>query len=143
MSVMQEDLWEIAKAKATIPPLIRTPSPMQLFMFSAVTWNRHLIHYNSEYAASDGFKHVAVHRALIGSFLSQMLSNWVGDRGMVSKVDWSVRGSAPPGEPITCEGRVIDTRVEGETRYIECEIWAKNSKNEIFAPGTGTVVLFK
>ena len=125
-----------------IPMLTKTPSPMQLFMFSASTWNRHLIHYSSEFAARDGFQHIAVHRALIGSYLAQMLSNWIGDRGFVKKVSWSVRGSAIPGEPIKCGGKVVETRIERGQRCVECEIWAKNVNDDVLVPGTATIALF-
>ena len=47
-------------------PLPRVPGQrVAQAMVSAVTWNRHLIHYNTEFAISDGLKNVAVHRALI------------------------------------------------------------------------------
>ena len=38
--------FENIKENDEIRSLTKKPTHMQLFMFSAVTWNRHLIHYN-------------------------------------------------------------------------------------------------
>src|ERR1700685_1787356 len=118
MVITDEKSWSKVQNGMEIPVLIKTPSPMQLFMFSASTWNRHLIHYNSEFAARDGFAHLAVHRALIGGYLAQMLSDWVGDRGFVKKIAWTVRGSAVPGEPIKCGGKVVSVQVQGRSQLV-------------------------
>ena len=125
-----------------IPSLEKKPSYMQLFMFSAITWNRHLIHYNTAFAQGDGLKDVAPHRALIGSFLGQLLSKWAGDSGRVTRLEWSVRGSALPGKVLTCKGKVVDKHVEGSRRIVECEVWAETEEGETLAPGTAVVTLF-
>jgi len=131
--------WDSIEIGDRIPSLVKRPTPMQLFMFSASTWNRHLIHYNTEFAISDGLKNVAVHRALIGGFLAQMLSEWVGDAGTIVNVSWSVRGSAAINRPLTLRGEVIEKREEDGRRLLSCEIRAENHENETIAPGTALV----
>lgn len=133
--------WDEIEEGQAIPPLEKKPSYMQLFMFSAVTWNRHLIHYNSEFAHSDGLKDVAPHRALIGSFLAQMLTAWAGESGKVSRLEWSVRGSALPGKVLTCKGKVVNKRIEGDQRIVECSVWAEDEGGTPLAPGTAIVTL--
>ena len=64
-----EGFFESIQEGDEIPALTKKPTYMQLFMFSAATWNRHLIHYNTEFARHDGLKDVATHRALMGNFL--------------------------------------------------------------------------
>lgn len=49
--------------------LVKTPDRQQLFMFSAITWNRHAIHYNRQHARDEGLPDVVVQRALVGNFL--------------------------------------------------------------------------
>lgn len=134
--------WEGINVGDEIPPLAKKPSYMQLFMFSAVCWNRHLIHYNPDYARSDGLKDAAPQRALIGSFLAQLLSSWVGDAGRVTLLEWSVRASALPGQVITCKGKVIEKRLEGDRQAVECSLWAEDAEGLVLAPGRGVVALF-
>jgi hydroxyacyl-ACP dehydratase HTD2-like protein with hotdog domain len=49
--------------------LVKKPDRRQLFMFSAITWNRHAIHYDRQSAREEGLPDVVVQRALIGNFL--------------------------------------------------------------------------
>jgi len=134
--------FENIRENDEVQPLAKKPTHMQLFMFSAVTWNRHLIHYNTEFAKHDGLKDVATHRALMGNFLTQMLSDWVGDFGRVSKVEWSIREGAYPGDVLTCKGKVLRKRSDGDKKSIECEIWIENQEGKILAPGKGEVSVF-
>lgn len=133
--------WDLVTPGTEIPPLVKHPSPMQLFMFSAVTWNRHLIHYNTEFAISDGLQNIAVHRALIGGFIAQMLTNWLGEAGSIRSVEWSVRGSAAVEKPLTLKGTVTGMRTERGEQVLDCEVWAENHKGETIAPGTAMLVL--
>jgi hydroxyacyl-ACP dehydratase HTD2-like protein with hotdog domain len=133
--------WAGLNEGEEIPALVKRPSPMQLFMFSATTWNRHLIHYNAEFAISDGLQNVAVHRALIGGFLAQMLGDWLGPAGTIRTLAWSVRGSAAIEEPLTCRGRLVEKRVDGDERLVSCEVWAENHEGQTIAPGTALLRL--
>jgi hydroxyacyl-ACP dehydratase HTD2-like protein with hotdog domain len=133
--------WDAVQEGDELPALVKHPSPMQLFMFSASTWNRHLIHYSTEFAIGDGLKNVAVHRALIGGFLAQMLSEWLGPAGAIKSISWSVRGSAAIDKPLTLRGKVVEKRRDGDELLLGCEIWAENHEGESIAPGTALVAL--
>lgn len=135
-------LWNEISEGDEIPCLTKNPSYMQLFMFSAITWNRHLIHYNADYAHHDGLQDVAVHRALLGNFLAQMLTDWLGEAGKISKIEWSVRASAKPGDTLTCYGKVLNKHVENGKKYLNTEIRIENEQATVIAPGTATVMLF-
>jgi hydroxyacyl-ACP dehydratase HTD2-like protein with hotdog domain len=134
--------WTDINEGYEIPELTKKPTYMQLFMFSAVTWNRHLIHYNTEFARNDGLPDVATHRALIGNFLAQLLSDWLGEAGKIIRVDWSVRQTAVPGDTLTCRGKVLQKCIEGTKKFAECEIWVENQKRDLIAPGKGEVMFF-
>lgn len=137
-----KQLWDNIKAGDEIPAITKTPSYMQLFMFSAITWNRHLIHYNADYARHDGLQNVAVHRALLGNYLAQLLTDWVGEAGRLNKLEWNVRASAQPGDTLTCRGKVLNTATGEGKKTAECEIWIENSEGTLIAPGKGIVTFF-
>lgn len=135
--------WDAIRVGDELPPLVKTPTPMRLFMFSAVTWNRHLIHYNTEFAVSDGLQNVAVHRALLGGFLAQLLSDWLGDAGRLVTLDWSVRGNAAINEPVTCKGTVKDKRIDEGRRLVDCDVLVENHTGNVIVPGTAVVELHR
>lgn len=51
-----------------LPNLIKQPTHVQLFRYSAITWNSHRIHYDQKYAAEEGYPDVLVQSHLHGAF---------------------------------------------------------------------------
>jgi len=124
-----------------IPSLVKQPSQVALFRFSAATWNAHRIHYDREYAASEGYSNVLVQGHLHGAYLTQMLLDWLGDAGTIRRFEWSNRRPAFPGDTLTCRGRVLRVYEEGGATLVDCEIWEENQHGEVCAPGSATVAL--
>jgi len=131
--------WDDLQAGQDLPEITKKPTYAHLFMFSAATWNRHMIHYNAAYAKGDGLPDVAVHRALIGNYLAQLLGNWVGENGTIRKLEWNVRASAFPGDLLVCRGKVKEKRDEDGLRIVGCEIWVEKEDGQIVAPGYGEI----
>jgi hydroxyacyl-ACP dehydratase HTD2-like protein with hotdog domain len=90
--------WSSLSVPRPLPELVVTPTTAQLFMFSAVTWNRHRIHYDHHAAVEEGHPGVVVQRALLGNFLARLLTGWLQDRGEVRELSWRVLKSAVPVE---------------------------------------------
>jgi hydroxyacyl-ACP dehydratase HTD2-like protein with hotdog domain len=124
---------------ADIPALIKQPSPVALFRFSATTWNAHRIHYDREYAASEGYPSILVQGHLHGAYLTQMLLDWLGNAGTIRTFEWSNRRPAFPGDTLTCHGRVQRVYEEDGAILADCEIWEENQRGELCAPGKATV----
>ncbi len=89
-----------------LPDLRVHPSAMQIFMFSAVTWNRHHIHYNADAARAEGHPDVVVQRSLIGNYFARHTGAWLGAAGRVACLSWRVTGSAVPDQGLCCHGVV-------------------------------------
>ncbi|MER5528672.1 acyl dehydratase [Streptomyces sp. NPDC002677] len=83
------------------PPQRYTHSSVQLFRFSAVSWNSHRIHYDAEFAASEGFPDVVVQSTLHGETLSRHALAWAGPGARLETVSWRNRTTAVAGEPLT------------------------------------------
>lgn len=126
-----------------IPPLVKYPSQVALFRFSAVTWNAHRIHYDREYAAGEGYPNVLVQGHLHGAYLTQMLLDWIGSRGVIRRFEWSNRRPAFPGDTLTCKGRVTQVAEEAGGVVVECEVWEENQAGDVCAPGSATVFLLR
>lgn len=119
--------------------LVKKPNLQQLFMFSAITWNRHAIHFNRQAARDEGLPDVVVQRALIGNFLAQLLDQWMQHRGEIQRLEWKVVQSAVPGDTLTCTGVVIRILSEKDHRLIECDLEILNQKASAIAQGVGMV----
>lgn len=119
---MSAEDWEQLKLPARIPGLVVKPDRMQIFMFSAVTWNRHRIHYDKDAALADGLADVVVQRGLIGNFFARLLTDWVGDSGEISELSWRVTQSALPDRELRCEGDVLAIETTEGVQHAECEL---------------------
>lgn len=61
---------------ASIPGITHCPDSIQLFLFGSVCWMPHRIHFDPEYARSEGHRDVLVHGALQGAYLSNFAQDW-------------------------------------------------------------------
>jgi acyl dehydratase len=91
-----------------LPELTVVPDAQQVFMFSAVTWNRHRIHYSREAAQREGLPDIVVQRGLIGNFFARHAQRWMGAAGTVRRLAWQVHASAFPGQALHCRGAVTE-----------------------------------
>lgn len=121
---------------AVIPDLVVEPNALQIFSFSAVTWNRHRIHYDKDAAIAEGHKHVVVQRALLGNFLAALLENWLGERGAVRKLSWKVLSSALPDQPLRCHGTALIER-----NVASCELTIESDQGDVIAKGKAECLL--
>jgi hydroxyacyl-ACP dehydratase HTD2-like protein with hotdog domain len=124
-----------------IAPLEKRPTSVQLFRYSAITWNAHLIHYNREYAATEGYPDILVQSHLHGCFLIQAVLDWAGPGARLRRFRWENRHLAVPGDVLTCTGQVTTVRDEGERRVVECELYEHNQDGKLCAPGWAVVEL--
>ncbi len=131
--------FEDAGVGTAVTPLVKHPTNAQLFRFSAVTWNSHLIHYDKVYAQSEGYPDVLVQSHLHGCFLLQTVMDWAGQRSRVLGFRWQNRGIAIPGDVLTCSGKVV----KAEAGIVECELEERNQKGEICAPGWARIELLR
>ncbi|MEU9150313.1 acyl dehydratase [Streptomyces sp. NPDC048417] len=117
------------------PPQRYTHSSVQLFRFSAVSWNAHRIHYDARFAASEGFPDVVVQSTLHGETLSRYALAWAGPAARLETVSWRNRTTAVAGEPLTWTATV--GAVEGARVSLDVAV----RKADGTACVTGTVEL--
>jgi hydroxyacyl-ACP dehydratase HTD2-like protein with hotdog domain len=106
------------------PPQRYTHSKVQLFRFSAVSWNSHRIHYDAEFAASEGFPDVVVQSTLHGETLTRYALAWAGPDSRLETVSWRNRTTAVADEPLTWTATVLtveDARVSLDVAVLKAD----------------------
>jgi len=73
----------------------------QVFMFSAITWNRHKIHYDQVEAKKEGHQSVLIQRGLIGNLFTRFIGELFLDV-FIQRLEWKVFSSAFPGDRLSC-----------------------------------------
>lgn len=120
-----------------LPVVVRNASRVQLFLYSAATWNPHRIHYDAEYARFEGHPDVIVHGPLQGAWLSQYVTDWAGPAGRILTLSWQNRASALPEQDYEFHGEV--TGIDGDV--VTFALREQSTDGTVLMPGTATVRL--
>jgi acyl dehydratase len=131
-----DDGWDDLTLPCWLPELVVTPDAMQLFMFSAVTWNRHHIHYSRDAAVREGLPDTPVHRALLGNYFARMLGRWAGHDAALCELSWKVHRSAFPGRPLRVLGQAEAREMRGNGSHVRISLTMLDDRGETVASGT-------
>lgn len=75
------------------------------------------------------------------SWLGHMMTNWMGDDGVLKALSAQLRIPALLGDTQWCRGKVEGKSVAGEAHLVTCEIWAENQRGQKTAWGKAIVDL--
>lgn len=113
------------------PPVTRT----QLVMYAGASGDFNPIHYDEEYARKSGLGGVIAHGMLTMAFVGQMLTDLIGTDGDLRSFGVRFTGMVRPGDEITCEGVVKETKLEDKKQVVLCDIWASTQKGDKVVTG--------
>jgi acyl dehydratase len=74
-------------------------------------------------------------------WLSQFVTDWMGDDGTLKKYSCQVRHPNIIGDSNFVKGKVKGKRIENGEHLVDCEIWVENQAGLVTAPGLATVAL--
>lgn len=137
----QKIYFEDIEEGTAMPAVEKIATTTQLFLFSAATCNAHRIHYDKDYAATEGHPDLLVHGPLQGAWLAQFVTDWIGPLGRLKKLEFTNRGRAFPGERLIFKGQVTKKETAGRECLAVCEIWEEKDSGEIIMPGKAIVAL--
>ncbi len=132
-------VFEEVQEGMTLPTLVKQPTNVTLFMFRAALWITSRIHYDSQFIRSKGYKDVIVHGPLQVSFLTQMITDWLGENGTLRKMSWRNQASAFPGDVLTCSGVIKSKHTEDGKGCLQLDLALENQNQERLVTGTATV----
>ena len=120
-----------------LPTVVRNASRVQLFLYSAATWNPHRIHYDADYARFEGHPDVIVHGPLQGAWLSQYVTDWAGPAGRILGLSWQNRATALPETDYELRGVVAAV----DDDVVSLRVWEQTVAGDVLMPGEAKVAL--
>ena len=139
---MAEQLYyEDIAVGSDLTPLVKQPTTRQLVMWAGASGDYYQIHYDKDFAQSQGLPGVVVHGQLVFCFLSQLLTDWMGELGTLRKLACNYKGMNFPDEALICRGKVNKKYIENVEHYVECSIWAENMKGEKTVSGKAIIIM--
>jgi hydroxyacyl-ACP dehydratase HTD2-like protein with hotdog domain len=139
-ATLREQLVDAALPLA-LPELEVVPDHMQIFQFSAITWNRHHVHYSKDAALAEGLPDVVVQRALLGDFLARAVGDWAGEEADLRELSWKVRSSATPNVRLRCQGEVVAVDACDGATFANCVLRIVRDDDELVASGAARLEL--
>jgi 3-methylfumaryl-CoA hydratase len=115
-----------------LPPLKHTATPLQLFRYSAVTWNPHRIHFDEPYAREEGHAGIALHSHLRAALALRCVTEGLGTGWHVAKVAYRLRKPVYAPADLAYTARVTAADDDGMT----LELIEQNASGEVGFEGT-------
>lgn len=133
---------EQARVGDSISTLTVRATPLQLFRYSAVTWNSHKVHYDAAYAAEEGHPGILVHSHLHAAFLTRACTQWAEPLALAS-LSYKIVHPATPDDTLTISGKVARREESDDGRHVELELELveRNADGQACATGTARLVL--
>lgn len=75
------------------------------------------------------------------SWMCSMVTNWMGDAGVLKRVRTEMRRFNIVGDTTFCKGKVVRKYVKDNIGLVDIEIAAVNQRGEVTTPGIATVAL--
>ncbi len=125
-----------------VAELVFEPTPVQLFAFSAATWNAHRIHYDRDYAREqEDYPDVLVQSHLHACFLARTAQAAFGPRSRLTGIGWQNRGIAVPGDRLTVGGEVTSVTGAEAGTEVALTLEERNQEGQLCVKGWARVLL--
>jgi acyl dehydratase len=120
--------FESIQPGEALPALTKQISVEQIRSYAEASGDRNPIHLDETFARSAGLPGVIAHGMLTMAFASQLVTDWLGDRSLLKKLQTRFSGMVLPGDELTCSGKVRTLDEAG--RRLTVEITIANQRGE-------------
>src|SRR3981081_3073552 len=104
MKTMNALDFEDVRERQTLPSLTKHVTVEQIRQYAEASGDRNPIHLDDSSARSDGLPAVLAHGMLTMAFANQMVTDWLGDRSLLKRLQGRFAGMVVPGDDVTCTG---------------------------------------
>jgi acyl dehydratase len=99
------------------------------------------LHWEREWANELGVPVPYDYGALRETFLTNLITNWMGDEGWLWKLNCEHRKFVYTGDTYWMKGRVKDKQMSPNGGEVRLEVWVENQWGTVVSPGEATVLL--
>ena len=130
--------YEDITVGSELPSRDHTATIVQLFMYNAAIWNPHRIHFDHSYATEEeGYDAIVLDGPLQGDWISQVVTDWIGEDASMVSFGYANRRAAYLGETMTAGGQIEEKN--DETREVKISLYLKNAQGDVTIPGHALV----
>ena len=134
MKTMSTVDFEHVSPGQALPSLTKHVTVEQIRQYAEASGDRNPIHLDETFARSAGLPGVIAHGMLTMAFANQMVTNWLGDRSLLKRLQGRFAGMVVPGDDVTCSGTIASK--DDATRRIVINLVVTNQRGErVFSKG--------
>jgi len=120
--------FESINTGQALPPLTKHVTVEQIRQYAEASGDRNPIHLDETFARSAGLPGVIAHGMLTMAFANQMVTDWLGNRSLLKRLQGRFAGMVLPGDDITCSGSVVSK--DEQTRRVVINLVVTNQRGE-------------
>jgi meromycolic acid (3R)-3-hydroxyacyl-[acyl-carrier protein] dehydratase HadB len=128
MKTMMAPTFERIAIGQTLPALTKQVTVEQIRRYAEASGDRNPIHLDETFARSAGLPGVIAHGMLTMAFANQMVTDWLGDRSRLKRLQGRFAGMVVPGDEVTCSGVVAAKH--DESRRVVINLVVTNQRGE-------------
>ena len=128
MKTMSTLDFEHVSPGQALPSLSKQVTVEQIRQYAEASGDRNPIHLDETFARSAGLPGVIAHGMLTMAFANQMVTDWLGDRSMLKRLQGRFAGMVVPGDDVTCSGSVASK--DDAARRILINLVVTNQRGE-------------
>ena len=134
-------VFDDVKEGDSLPIFRRYTDLMNFNRFAAVNDEYVYHHMDLDIANSRGQRDVDGMGLLQFSYLHNMLLQWMGEEGDITRASVQYRANNGRGDIVSCHGRVVRKYQEGTRNLVDVDVWTENRRSETLSRGNATVSL--
>ena len=128
MKTMSTLDFEHVSPGQALPSLSKQVTVEQIRQYAEASGDRNPIHLDESFARSAGLPGVIAHGMLTMAFANQMVTDWLGDRSLLKRLQGRFAGMVVPGDDVTCSGSVASK--DDAARRILINLVVTNQRGE-------------
>ncbi len=124
-------------------PLVKGPyDVMQAAKFSSMNGDYYPGHYDTGWATErDRVPNVVAHGLQVTTYLSQLVTDWMGRDGFLSRYSSQIRTQTYVGDVLNFYGEVIEKSTEAGTYRVSLKLWGDKADGTRVIDGSAVVLL--
>ena len=133
--------WQQIKEGYTLPELRKRPGVSQLVKYAAGSGDFNPLHHDYQFPQAKQLGSIIVHGRFKYAALGELVSNWLGHAGRITKIACQYRGMDFPDREFVCRGTVTRKWEQDGERRVQLSLWTEDDQGKKTTPGEAIVTL--
>jgi len=129
------------RAGDQLPTLRHSTDILESAVFGDWSGNHHRIHWDHDYARTEGLSHAIVNSGVLVAWVEEDLQSTFGSVAGLKKLDFRFKHPVPIGATVCFGGEVKESASAGDLVSLHVEIWVRGLEDSVHLTGNAVIEL--